>query len=75
MVDMCQCGLFPVYAQQSRCDTSPALVLPAPLALCLDCIWQVSDQYERDLTDATVTVQRPWLNTRVPGLVGADGQL
>ena len=36
---------------------------------------EVSDQYERDMTDATVTVQRPWLNMCVPGLVGADGQL
>jgi len=43
---ICECGLFPVYSEQIRSPTSPAVVLPTELAsLCLDCIAQVNEGY------------------------------
>ena len=44
---ICECGLFPVYTQQVRSPTSdPIESLPAPFrVLCLDCIFQIVDQY------------------------------
>ena len=44
---MCECGLFPVYAQQ-KLSSAPPVALPDSFTpLCLDCIWGVVADYKR----------------------------
>ena len=62
---ICECGLFPVYSQQLRSSTAPAIVLPTPFQrLCLDCIGEIHMHYTNPLTCGTPC----WARSRVPGL-------
>ena len=63
---ICECERFPVYSQQIRSPTSPAIVLPAVLQLlCLECIADVVMEYRTFKKDKS---GKPWLQIPVPGL-------
>ena len=74
---MCECDLFPRYSEQVRSSESPVVVLPKPLrTLCLYCIWQVVQEYEHGMKEASTDLRKPiWQAMHVRGLVDEDGYM
>ena len=61
---ICECGRYPIYAQQIRAPTSPPVVLPAPVQpLCLCCIADL--RTELQTLKKKDSAGKPWLRLPV----------